>query len=184
MFHPAAPAPGRAAPPSRPDTSRRRCPTAAAKPSASRSESSPTKTGQPARSAITTAAPMPARSPRSPPSRQSSDRLHQELVAHVAPARAEGEPQPDLAGALGDRDQHDVHDRDAADDERDRGDRGKQPGEGARRGVLQRHRLGRVGDGEVVGLIRGAAGGAGAAAWRCRPTPRASAASEAALTRM
>jgi hypothetical protein len=36
---------------------------------------------------------------------------------------AEGAPDPDLAGALGDAGEHDVHDPDAADQERDGGDR-------------------------------------------------------------
>src|SRR5262245_10790611 len=46
------------------------------------------------------------------------ERLDEELQQHVGAARAEGLAHADLAGALGDRDQHDVHDADAADRER------------------------------------------------------------------
>jgi hypothetical protein len=42
------------------------------------------------------------------------DRLHQELAQDVAPPRAQGLAHADLADALGHRDEHDVHDHDAA----------------------------------------------------------------------
>ena len=42
------------------------------------------------------------------------DRLDQELGQHLALERADGQADADLARALGDRDQHDVHDADAA----------------------------------------------------------------------
>ena len=48
--------------------------------------------------------------------------LDEELGEDVAAARADGLADADLARPLADRDQHDVHDPDAADDERDRGD--------------------------------------------------------------
>src|SRR6185437_12917551 len=48
--------------------------------------------------------------------------LHEELLEQVGAPGAEGFADPDLAGALGDGDQHDVHDDDAADDQRDGGD--------------------------------------------------------------
>jgi hypothetical protein len=47
--------------------------------------------------------------------------------------RAEGHQQPDLTGALHDRNKHHVHDADAADDQRDAGDGGEKIGHGARR---------------------------------------------------
>ncbi len=48
--------------------------------------------------------------------------FEQELREDVAAARAEGLEQADLARALGDRDEHDVHDADAADAKRHRAD--------------------------------------------------------------
>ncbi len=42
------------------------------------------------------------------------DALHQELGQHIAAPGADGHANADLPGALGDRDQHDVHDADAA----------------------------------------------------------------------
>ena len=50
------------------------------------------------------------------------DRLDQELLGDVPPLGAQGPADADLAGPLGHRRQHDVHDADAADQERDRGD--------------------------------------------------------------
>ena len=64
--------------------------------------------------------------PRSTPiSRRSRHHgcLDQELLDDVAALRAQGAADADLAGALRDRRQHDVHDADAADQERDAGDR-------------------------------------------------------------
>ena len=55
--------------------------------------------------------------------------LDQELGEDVAAARADRLADADLAGPLADRDQHDVHDPDAADDERDRGDPAEQQGQ-------------------------------------------------------
>src|SRR5262249_40188006 len=69
--------------------------------------------------------------------------LDQELGEDVPPGGADGLADPDLAGALGHRDQHDVHDPDPADDEGDPGHRpeedGDEPGDLVRRlqqGVL------------------------------------------------
>src|SRR6266581_5578953 len=47
-------------------------------------------------------------------------RLREELASNVAPGGAERLEDPDLAGALGDAHQHDVHDHDAAHDDPDR----------------------------------------------------------------
>jgi hypothetical protein len=49
-------------------------------------------------------------------------RLDQELREDVEAAGADGLANADLAGALGHRDEHDVHDPNAADDERHRRD--------------------------------------------------------------
>src|SRR5215217_2359514 len=94
-------------------------PMLAAKKTANRIASVPRKIGQPASFATAQAAPVPTTSPMSPPRTQSVT-LGQELIADVPASGADGEPEADLAGALGDRDQHDVHDADAADDERQR----------------------------------------------------------------
>ena len=53
-------------------------------------------------------------------------RLDQELPQDVAAAGTDGHADADLAGPLGDRDEHDVHDAHAADQQRDAGDRGQQ----------------------------------------------------------
>ena len=54
-------------------------------------------------------------------------RFEQELRQDVAVFRAEGFAQADLARALRHRDQHDVHDADAADEQRDRRHRDQEP---------------------------------------------------------
>ena len=58
-----------------------------------------------------------------PPAKLRIARLEQELQQDVAPAGAEREADADVLGPLGDGDQHDVHDADAADQQRHRGDR-------------------------------------------------------------
>ncbi len=52
--------------------------------------------------------------------------FEEELGEDVAAACAEGLHEADLAGALGDRDEHDVHDADAADGKRHRADDAEQ----------------------------------------------------------
>ena len=82
--------------------------------------------------------------------RRHHGRLDQELLDDVAAARAEGAADADLAGALGDRRQHDVHDPDPADQERDAGDRAQHQVEDplGRLGLLQQ--LERDGDRVVL----------------------------------
>ena len=58
------------------------------------------------------------------------DGLDEELHQHIAPARADGQPQANLTRPLRDRDQHDVHDADAADQQRDAGNACQQGGHG------------------------------------------------------
>ena len=74
----------------------------------------------------------------------------QELEEHVALARADREPDADLARALGDRDEHDVHDPDAADEQTDRGDGGEEDREDAGRLLHHLIDLGDVVDLEIV----------------------------------
>ena len=61
-----------------------------------------------------------------PAEQRQHEGLDQKLGQHLAFQRADREPDADLAGALGHRYQHDVHDADAADEEADRGDRAEQ----------------------------------------------------------
>ena len=82
-------------------------------------------------------------------------RFDQELRHDVAAARAERLAHTDLARALGDRDQHDVHDDDAADDQRDSGER-DEDGKEAGADALPDADEGLVGiDGEAVLCSRG-----------------------------
>ena len=83
------------------------------------------------------------------------DRLDEELLEDVARPGAEGLADADLAGPLLDRDEHDVHDPDAADQQADRGDDDHdQVGRAGDLVVEVEHRvLGQ--DGEVVGLAEG-----------------------------
>ena len=78
--------------------------------------------------------------------------------------RADGKPQADLARAFGDRDEHDVHDADAADDQRHRRDRAQQNRHHLRRRLLGGEHLGQVADREVVLRARAGCGAARAAA--------------------
>ena len=66
----------------------------------------------------------------------SSNRQHQgfgqELRQDVAPLGADGHAQADFAGALGDADEHDIHDADATHEQRHGGDGGQQQRRGRR----------------------------------------------------
>ena len=76
--------------------------------------------------------------------------LEDELAEDVGGRGADGHPQADLADALRDRHEHDVHDADAAHEQGDRRDRreqhGHRAGDGAHGGGDLRH----VDDAEVV----------------------------------
>jgi hypothetical protein len=79
--------------------------------------------------------------------------LEQELREDVALAGADGHADADLARPLGDRDEHDVHDADAADEQRHRGDGAEQQRHHARRfGCRVGGRRGQVAQVEVVVL--------------------------------
>ena len=67
--------------------------------------------------------------PMRPPRTDSVSASIRNWARMSPPAGADGLADADLAGPLADRDQHDVHDPDAADDERDRGDAAEQQGE-------------------------------------------------------
>ena len=79
-------------------------------------------------------------------------RLDEELLEDVASAGADRLADADLAGPLGDRDQHDVHDPDAADDQRDGGDAAEEQGQRRADRRCRHRQLGRGDDGEVVGV--------------------------------
>src|SRR5207247_1210222 len=82
------------------------------------------------------------------------DRFEEDLQQHIAPARADGHAQADLARPLGDRHQHDIHDPDAAHQQRHAGDAGEQRHHGLRRFFPDaRHFLHRA-DHEVVRVAR------------------------------
>ena len=74
-----------------------------------------------------TASPTP-RAPPVSPSTQASSRNWRRMSEGLAP---ECLAEADLSDSFGDRDQHDVHDPDAADQQRDGGDAAEQDGEGA-----------------------------------------------------
>jgi len=74
------------------------------------------------------AAPTPSRIPNTPPQAEGQ-RFDQELHQDIHPGGAESFTNADLTGALGHRDQHDIHDPDAAHQEADRGNAGEQAGE-------------------------------------------------------
>ena len=70
----------------------------------------------------------------------------------VTLARADREPQSDLARALGHGHEHDVHDPDAADRKRDAGDGGKQKRQRAGTGFARGGDVGEIADREIVVL--------------------------------
>src|SRR5439155_1600812 len=76
----------------------------------------------------------------------------EKLQKDVPTGGADGHADADLAGPLGDADEHDVHDADAADDQRDAGDRGDHHRERADDDVEHVGDLGHVADDEIVGL--------------------------------
>ncbi len=65
-----------------------------------------------------------------PAEQTQGQRFHQELEEDVPPGGPQGLPDADLPGALGDADQHDVHDPDAPDQEAYRADARQEEGEG------------------------------------------------------
>ena len=90
--------------------------------------------------------------PMRPPSSDRVSASTRNWARMSRPTRADRLADADLAGPLADRDQHDVHDPDAADDQRDRGDPAEQQRQrgGDRRRRLEQ--LGLVEDVEVGGV--------------------------------
>ena len=83
------------------------------------------------------------------------DRFEQELGQDVPFERADGLADADLAGALGDADQHDVHDADAADKQGDGGDCAEEGGQRAGDGVDGVQQFGLAEGAEVVLVASG-----------------------------
>ena len=88
--------------------------------------------------------------PTIPPDSREDQRFGQKLRQNVAPLGADGHAQADFAGALGDADQHDVHDADAADQQRDSGDGRQQQRQGAGGGGEGAGDIGQIADVEIV----------------------------------
>src|SRR5207249_8153913 len=76
--------------------------------------------------------------------------LNEKLQENVAPASADRHADADFASALGDADEHDVHNADAADEQRYAGDAGEQPGHRVRGGILSFEKFLRVAEHEIV----------------------------------
>ena len=83
------------------------------------------------------------------------DRLDEELIEDVPAARADRLADAYLTGPLVHRDEHDVHDPDAADEQRDPADRAEQERERAGHGAERRERVVLIRHGEV--RVRGIA---------------------------
>ena len=88
--------------------------------------------------------------PMMPPMKVSMHGLDEELLENIGVGRADGFTQADLARALDDRYEHDIHDADAADDERNRRDCGEEQREDGRDGAEKRKNVGFGFDREVI----------------------------------
>ena len=104
---------------------------------------------QPATWPMTAEAMTPSSDPDHAAQQRDDEGFHEELGQDVPAARPDGLADADLAGPLADRDQHDVHDPDAAHDQRDRGDPAEQHGEQPADGADGAQQLRLVGDAEV-----------------------------------
>ena len=78
--------------------------------------------------AMSRVAPTPSSTPTSPPSRLSVIASMRNWM-RMSGLGAHRDPDADLPGPLGDTDQHDVHDADAADEQREPGDGPQQEGD-------------------------------------------------------
>ena len=99
---------------------------------------------------MTTAPPTPSGDADRPAEQAERDRFDQELKEDVPPRRAERLADADLARALGDRDEHDVHDADAADEQRHRRDSGEQRREHRGRLAQRVEDVGLIANAEIV----------------------------------
>ena len=87
-----------------------------------------------------------------PADRREGHRLQEKLLEDVPGSGADRQANPDLAGPLRHRDEHDVHDPDPADEQRDRGDAGEERGQHAGDSAHELLDLAEVTDREVVVL--------------------------------
>src|SRR2546427_684635 len=92
--------------------------------------------------------------PDQPSDEGQADGFHQELAQDVSAPGPNCHPQTNLPSSFRHRNQHDVHDPDAADQERDRGDGGQEHGQDPRRLFLGLQDFREVAQPEVVWLIR------------------------------
>ena len=111
------------------------------------------------------------------------DRLEQELAEDAVALGADRLADADLARALGDRDEHDVHHADAADEERDAGDQEADQQHHAHDVVERPDQRVQLVDGEVVRLGRPQLADLAHLADRPRTRGRASASCERRLDR-
>ena len=114
-----------------------------------------TAVGQPRNRGTSSEARTPRAMPMRPPKMLRATASARNWSRISSTARADGEADADLAGALGDADEHDVHDADAADEQRNAGDGAEQHGHdfGGLRGDFGDFLLGA--DEEVVFLAVG-----------------------------
>ena len=92
--------------------------------------------------------------PMTPPISESVTASTRNCVRMSRPRAPDRHAQADLARPLRHRDQHDVHDADAAHEQRDGRDGGQQQGQHLRGRLLRLEHLGEVADPEVVVLVR------------------------------
>src|SRR6185312_15416403 len=95
-----------------------------------------------------------AHDPGEPAAEAEEHGFGEELKQHLQAARADRHAQPDLARALGNRDQKNIHDADAADEERDRGDGRKKKRHDPAAAFRGAGDLAQVADIEVFGVAR------------------------------
>src|SRR5215471_4340629 len=88
-----------------------------------------------------------------PPDQRKDQGFDQELPSDVAATGTDRHAQPDFAGPFGHRDQHDVHDADAADDQRNRCHCDQQNPEGPYRSTTCGEHIRWILDPEITGSI-------------------------------
>ena len=93
---------------------------------------------------------MPKRMPMMPPVAAMTTASTRNCSMMSLAARADGHADADLAGAFGDRHEHDVHDADAADQQRDAGDAAEQDRHHPRRALRRFGDVGQIAHGEVI----------------------------------
>ena len=127
-------------------------PTAAAKANPPITAVGEMSVGQPASADSTFDATIPSAAPASPPRMLSSADSDQELQQDMQTARSDRHADSDLSRSLSNRDQHDVHDSDAADQQRNRGDRREQQRHGLAGAFRSLRDFAEAADGKVIVL--------------------------------